>query len=179
MAFVEYANVASETDLIKFLPTQPNEPSQPQELFFFLRWAHEVSGILTQLPEQLSPEGQWFSALGELRWKKYRMGYQVLWLGQEPASTIDSLTKVKFTPIHRRWQTADHPALLHDRRTPQFPHLFTYPSQLTNRPNRPNRLWQRYFRDADTDVVHFVALTVHPPQAAEAAPETASETVTA
>jgi hypothetical protein len=173
MAFVEYANVASEADLIKLLPTQPNEPSQPQELFFFLRWAHEVSGILTHLPEQLSPEGQWFSALGELRWKKYRMGYQVLWLGLEPASTIDSLTKVEFTPVQRRWQADDHPALLHDRRTPQFPHLFHYPSRLTN------RLWQRYLRDEVSDVVHFVALTVHPPQAAEAAPETASETVTA
>lgn len=168
MRYVGYAYVGSQTDLLKLLPAKPLEQSKqpkPPESFFFLRWRHKVSGILVEQPETLSPEGQWFTANGELRWKPHRQGYQILWLGHVAPSSVESLKDLEFTPVKRSWQTEDHAALLHDRRTPQYPHLFRYPSRLQN------RIQQRYFRDGDTGTVHFIALTVRPPQSPDASPK--------
>ena len=132
--------------------------TQPGD-FFFLRSLHKVSGMVTTLPDTLSPEGQLFNGITELRWKKRRQSYEILWLGQHAPANTEG-----FTAIQRQWQTEDHRASLHDRRTPQYPNLFQYPPELKD------QLWQRYFRDAETGVVHFVALTVHEPQSSEANP---------
>lgn len=127
--------------------------SQPGD-FFFLRWLHKVSGFTSQLDSQISPEGQLFNATFELRWKKRRQGYDVLWLGLQPPQNADNSI---FTAIDRPWQTDDRLALLHNRKTPQYPNLFIYPSELKD------QIRQRYFRDGKTGIVHFVALTVHQP----------------
>lgn len=164
IGYVAHAQVTDETVLRPLLTLASADQSEAEESFFFLRWAHRVSGMKAALPETLSPEGQWFSELGELRWKRDRHGYQVLWLGQQRPQDVEQLSHLAWTAIDRQWQFVDQPVLLHDRRTPQFPHLFDYPTRLQN------RLRQRYFRDAETDIVHFVALTVHPPQTA---PDTA------
>lgn len=125
--------------------------SQPGD-FFFLRWLHKVSGITSQLGSQVSPEGQLFNTTFELRWKKRQQGYSILWLGLQPPDDSDNLST--FTTIDRQWQTDDRPALLHDRKTPQYPNLFIYPPELKD------QIRQRYFRDGNTNIVHFVALTV-------------------
>ncbi|XHX78418.1 MAG: hypothetical protein RBJ76_29045 [Stenomitos frigidus ULC029] len=154
VGYVAYASVATEADLRQLIEQsiQPNS-------FFFLRSLHQVSGIQSILPHQLSPVGQLFNPTVELRWKQRRQGYEVLWLGQR--SPADTKT---FTAIERQWQTEDHPALLHDRRTPQYPNLFRYPTELKK------QMQQRYFRDAETGIVHFVALTIQTPQTLEASP---------
>ncbi len=163
--FVECATLASEQELFSLFSVQSDDASQPLESFFFLRWPHKVSGWVTEQPEQLSPEGQWLTAIAELRWKCDRNGYQILWLGQQSAKEIQPLSGLEWTPIDRTWETDDDkPVLLHDRRTPQFPHLFNYPTRLSN------RLRQRYFRDANTGIVHFVALTIYPAQSSSEQP---------
>ena len=146
MSYVGYADIsAKDNNSLRQLIEQYSKPGD----FFFLRSLHRVSGIITELPDQLSPEGQLFNARFELRWKKRRQGYELLWLGQQaPTNTED------FTKIERQWETKDHDALLHARKTPQYPNLFYYPSELEK------TIQQRYFRDAGTGIVHFVALTV-------------------
>ena len=115
--------------------------------FFFLRSSHQVSGIVSELPLVLSLEGQVFNNQLELRWKAEKQSYRVLLLSR-------TIELEGFTKIAGDWQTEDHPALLHDRRNPQYPNLFRYPLGLEK------RIQQRYFRDATTGIVHFVALTV-------------------
>lgn len=169
--FVEYTQIASEQELRNLFPVlSSHEPqaSESVESFFFLRWLHKVSGLVMERPEQLSPEGQWLSAIAELRWKRDRNGYQLLWLGQQSATTTQPFSDLEWSAIDRAWETDDKRVLLHDRRTPQFPHLFNYPIRLEN------RLRQRYFRDAHTDMVHFVALTIHPAQVSADSPQSQS-----
>lgn len=155
MSYVGYASVPSDENGAS-LHQVIERYTQPGNLFF-LRWLHQVSGIITELPDQLSPEGQLFNANFELRWKKRQRGYDVLWLGQNAPDSSEI-----FTAIKRQWQTEDHPALLHDRKTPQYPNLFKYPREL--------KVWQRYFRDAETGIVHFIALTVSRPQPSDSSP---------
>jgi hypothetical protein len=157
MSYVGYTSIPTAADdqglrQLLDLYTQPGD-------FFFLRSLHQVSGIITELPVELSPEGQLFNHTLELRWKKRRQGYDILWLGLHPPADVKA-----FTAIERQWQTADRPALLHDRRTPQYPNLFRYPPELKN------QIRQRYFRDAATGIVHFVALTVHQSQPSKSNP---------
>ncbi|MEO0377094.1 MAG: hypothetical protein AAF329_21260 [Cyanobacteria bacterium P01_A01_bin.17] len=157
--YVAQTQVTAPADLRQLLTPAAAEQSEAADSYFFVRWTHQVSGIKTTLPESLSPEGQWFTAKGELRWKAQRSGrYDLLWLGQIAPNEVSRLSNLAFTPIQRSWRIYDRPVLLHDRRTPQFPNLFDYPTRLQN------CLRQRYFRDRDTDIIHFVALTVHPPQ---------------
>ncbi|GAB4302688.1 MAG: hypothetical protein Fur0025_43640 [Oscillatoriaceae cyanobacterium] len=40
--------------------------------YYFLRWPHQVSGIISELEEFPSPEGQMFTSKLELRWKTSR-----------------------------------------------------------------------------------------------------------
>jgi len=149
MSYVGYATVGSEAALHDLI-----QRFDPSETYYFLRSLHQVSGIQRGLPAALSPEGQIFNASTELRWKTKGQGYDLLWLGQASPDAA-----MGFMPIKRNWQTDDRPVLLHQRKTPQYPHLFRYPKGLEK------RLQQRYFRDANTDIVHFIALTVPPNQA--------------
>lgn len=159
MTYVGYATIAADTgETDRYLRELIDRYTQTGTCFF-LRSLHQVSGIITALPEKLSPEGQLFNANVELRWKKRRRGYELLWLGQQAPE--DSST---FTTIPRQWQTEDHPALLHDRRTPQYPNLFKYPDNLKS------QIRQRYFRDQETGIIHFIALTVHESKPSESRP---------
>ena len=156
MTYVGYSTVESEADFRNLFQLDRNgHADASEEYFFFLRSLHQVSGIIppSELPDQLSPEGQMFSAQAELRWKKSAQGYDVLWLGQKPPAN-----ETAFTPINRPWEIEDHTAMLHDRKTPQFPNLFRYPKGLKQ------RVGQRYFRDTSTSIVHFIALTIVPPK---------------
>lgn len=156
VGYVGYGSVASEKELRHLLgSTNPTASEISNEQFFFLRSLHQVSGIVTpsDLPDQLSPEGQMFSAQAELRWKKSAQGYDLLWLGQQQPAD-----ETAFTSIKGEWQIEDKTAILHDRKTPQFPKLFRYPKGLKK------RLGQRYFRDGNTSIVHFIALTIMLPK---------------
>ncbi|YAF96638.1 MAG: hypothetical protein AB3A66_02865 [Nodularia sp. CChRGM 3473] len=143
MSFVGYKQVSSSDELRKLLQDYYQQPS-----YYFLRWTHKVSGIVADLPLEFpSPEGQMFNKELEIRWKQNNSGYQVLLLSQnQPKTTPD------FTSIGKTWKTCDRPAYLYDFDKTQFPKGFSYPHKLN--------LGQRYFQDADTSTIHFVALTV-------------------
>lgn len=74
--------------------------------YYFLRWAHRVSGIQMTLPKEFpSPEGQLFNAELELRWRHQRSGYEVLLL-----SKILPSLELEFSPIagEGEWEWALH-----------------------------------------------------------------------
>ena len=127
---------------------------------YFLRWAHGVSGLVNQLPENFpSPQGQLLTPQLELRWQQQRLGYDSLLLSTSPVNKEHG-----FQPLAERFsQESDQsgrpalrPVLAHPRRGPQYPKAFTY-SGLEAR-----QLRQRYFRNARTGIVQFVALTLMP-----------------
>lgn len=125
--------------------------------YYFLRWKHKVSGILTYLPSDFpSPEGQMFNAELELRWKQNNRGYQVLLLSR---NQLDS--ELRFTPIDKDWKICERNAYFYDIDETKFPQGFTYrdESQKNINPKKIS-IGQRYFQDAKTSTVHFVALTV-------------------
>ncbi|MBE9053073.1 hypothetical protein IQ243_22140 [Nostocales cyanobacterium LEGE 11386] len=143
MSFVGYKQVSSSDELRKLL-----QDYYQQTTYYFLRWTHKVSGIVADLPPEFpSPEGQMFNKELEIRWKQNHNGYQVLLLSQNQL-TITS----DFISIGKTWKTCDRPAYLYDFDKTQFPKGFSYPHKLN--------LGQRYFQDADTSTIHFVALTV-------------------
>lgn len=127
---------------------------------YFLRWAHRVSGWVNQLPETFpSPQGQMITATLELRWRRQRLGYDVLLLstqamdqasGFQPLSGLAS-EKDGFATA---WETCLRPVLAHPRRGPQYPKAFTYSGL------EASQLSQRYFRNAQTGIVQFVALSL-------------------
>ncbi len=143
MSFVGYKQVSSPEELQKLLQNYYQQPS-----YYFLRWAYTVSGILADLPADFpSPEGQMFNSELELRWKQNNDGYQVLLLSQNQPKP-----ESKFNPIGKEWIICDRNAYFYDTDETKFPKGFTYPEKLS--------LGQRYFQDAKTSTIHFVALTV-------------------
>ncbi len=126
--------------------------------FYFLRWSNRVSGIVSQLPEDFEgAEGQMFNPQLELRWKREGEGYSVLLLSQ--GKSVDS---EGFVALSGNWQVEVHGALMHDQRNPQYPNQFKYQG------TKPSALRQCYFRNADTGVVHFIALTLRPIESPQA-----------
>jgi hypothetical protein len=156
MSYVASTQVESESQLRELLEKHTRGSS-----YYFLRWTHAVSGILTELPSELSPEGQLFNADLELRWQQTLQGYQVLLLSQSE--------QPGFEPLLGEWEHEDHPILLHDSKkfqdlngftcfkNPQYPNGFTYSSAIDR-----DRIQQRYFRNTKTLAVQFIALTVKP-----------------
>ena len=116
-----------------------------QRSYYFLRWPHEVSGIREQLPDEFpSPEGQMFNYNRELRWKQQGQHFSVLLLsttGSEPG----------FKPIGQKWETQQREAHIYPATETRFPKGLS---------STKVDVAQRYFMDADTATVHFVALTV-------------------
>ncbi len=143
MSFVGHRQVNSADELKKLiLQYAAQAPS-----YYFLRWAHRVSGVEAELPENFpSPEGQVFNTVLELRWKPQGSGYSVLLLSKDLAS-VDG-----FTAISGDWQTRDRTAHFNGKTDARFPKSFIYPDDLP--------IQQRYFLNAKTATVHFVALTV-------------------
>ncbi|AFY33114.1 hypothetical protein [Calothrix sp. PCC 7507] len=143
MSFVGYKQVSSLEELRNLLTDYYQERS-----YYFLRWTHQVSGILADLPPEFSsPEGEMFNIELELRWKQNNGGYQVLLLSQTQPKT-----ELEFTPIGKNWKTCDRNAYLYDLDETKFPKRFIYPEKLS--------LGQRYFQDTETSTIHFVALTI-------------------
>ncbi|MEH2056855.1 MAG: hypothetical protein V7K97_12010 [Nostoc sp.] len=143
MSFVGYKQVSSLEELRNLLTDYYQERS-----YYFLRWTHQVSGILADLPPDFpSPEGQMFNTELELRWKQNNGGYQVLLLSQTQPKT-----ELEFTPIGKDWKTCDRHAYLYDLDETKFPKGFIYPEKLS--------LGQRYFQDTETSTIRFVALTI-------------------
>ncbi|WP_373542341.1 hypothetical protein [Chamaesiphon sp.] len=117
---------------------------------YFGRWAHKVSGLVKSLDLVLpSPEGQMFCIECELRWKQNsRQGYEVLLLHCDR-----SVIKLGFEPVGNGWLvSAPFPAHQYDSDETRFPQGFHAAEKMN--------LQQRYFRDAATDTVHFVAITL-------------------
>jgi hypothetical protein len=96
-----------------------------------------------------SPEGQMFCPKCEVRWKQNcRQGYEVLLLHCDR-----SVTEWGFEPVGDGWLvSAPLPARINDSQDNRFPYDFHNPGKLV--------LQQRYVRDADTDTVRFIALTL-------------------
>lgn len=140
-AFVGVKQVASADELKQLLE------NSSQQNYYFLQWPHKVSGIVEELSELPSPEGQMFNRKFELRWKQRDSEYEILILSVEnPNSTLGT-----FEAIGNRWKTIDRNAHLYTKPETRFPHQFIYPKI---------NIAQRYFMDAETATVHFVALTV-------------------
>lgn len=129
-----------------------NNLSKPQS-YYFLRYSHTVSGICINLPTDRGEiEGQMFNAVCELRWKKYKSGYEVLILSKQEF-TLDAFEK-----LSGHWETCDHDAHWHDSDNAKFPKGFIFKDV---EPSKKNSIKQRYFKDSTTAIVHFVALTVN------------------
>ncbi|NEP77855.1 MAG: hypothetical protein F6K17_14085 [Okeania sp. SIO3C4] len=142
MIFVGTKQLNSVDELRELLTKNSNENS-----YYFLRWSHKVSGIVKNLPSEFpSSEGQMFNEKLELRWKKNNKGYQILLL-----SNADPLPE--FSPLGKTWKTKLRDAFFYDKenRETRFPRKFKVEC--------PN-IAQRYFLDAQTATVHFIALTV-------------------
>jgi len=120
------------------------------DCYYFARWSHRVSGMVQDLDKAFpSPEGQLFGTQFELRWKQCRdKGYELLLLHCER-----SVENWGFQPVASAWEVSEPlGAYLYQHDETRFPKGFNYPPNL--------RLQQRYFQDAATATVHFVALTL-------------------
>ncbi|MGI0485032.1 hypothetical protein ACN4EK_06320 [Pantanalinema rosaneae CENA516] len=141
--FVGYRQQLSSEELSKVLEDYKNHNSR-----YFLRWVHQVSGIVSELPEPLSPEGQMFDDKRELRWKKHSKGFELLLLSTTGADD-------RFTSIGTAWECQNRDAQIYPPTETRFP---------TGIDHRGVNVGQRYFLDAHTATVHFVALTVQAQQ---------------
>lgn len=116
---------------------------------YFLRWPHKVSGFQKQLPADFpSPEGQLFDHDRELRWKSQGQGYSILLLskvGHESGfSPLDPNREIE-------WAVQERGAIVYPATETRFPKGIV---------EQGIDIAQRYFIDAETSMVHFVALTV-------------------
>lgn len=151
--FVSYKRVG---DLQALLARQELnvEPS-----YYFLCWSHKVSGIRRRPPDADDfpiREGQMFNSKFELRWKKQGTGYEVLLLSIEPKNELE------FEAIPGDWKTSDRSAYFYNAGETRFPKSFTFKDENDGDIDHPKKIpvGQRYFQDAATATVHFVALTV-------------------
>jgi hypothetical protein len=147
MSYVAFGIIASQGDLEQIIRQYAGEQAG-----YFLRWSNRVSGIVKSLPDGFEQaEGQVFNALMELRWKpRGGQGYDVLLLSQ-----AETIVDERLTPIPGEWESQVQKVLMHDRRNPQYPQPFLYEVE-------SKHIRQCYFRDANTGIVHFVALVLLP-----------------
>jgi hypothetical protein len=152
-AFVGSKTVTSEQ--LHTLVTHP-AIARPSS-YYFLRWFHTVSGIQLTLPNNFpSPEGQLFNPDLELRWKQHGSDYDVLLLSKAaPDATLG------FSPLEGKWEWCDRNTYFHDSDETKFPRGFLYPDS-NGQPSSSKAIpvQQRYFFNAQTATIHFVALTI-------------------
>lgn len=129
----------NETELKTLLTELKTEKS-----YYFLRWYHQVSGLVQSLPDKLSPTGQLFDAEKELRWQWKANQFQLLLLSQNDFNS-------EFYPVRGNWTTKQVAGILRSNET-RFPHRI--------KGKEIKNLAQRYFIDAETATIHFVALTL-------------------
>jgi len=136
--------------------------SQSPNNYYFLRYSHGVSGICQYLPAENLPaergeiEGQVFNSLLEMRWKKYKTGYEVLILSQQKLD-LENLEE-----LTGNWKICDRDAFWHNPEETRFPKGFTFKDENDQQMKHEEiPIKQRYFQDADTATIHFIALTVN------------------
>ncbi len=140
-AFVAYQSGVSLDELKQQLQVD-------KTAYYYLQYVDRIEGFSCQLPERpLSPEGRMFNASLELRWTRRGDNYDLVWLGTQPPPG-------EFQTMAGDWEYCDRPAKTYlptetrlPKGVPEFPSDFD--------------LQQRYFRDRNTAIVHFVALTVN------------------
>lgn len=149
--FVGFKEVSEEElkNLLQKLST-PNS-------YYFMRSPSHVSGIVKSLEEFPTPEGQMFDRELELRWKKQPSGYSVLLLTTKGERN-------DFTRLGEEWEVKERPAYGYHPDETRFPKSRVYTEidvriSDKNQKGKP-KLAQRYFIDARTATVHFVALTL-------------------
>jgi len=91
------------------------------------------------------PEGQAFDENRELRWKRKGSGYEVLLLSNTGGDT-------ELSAIGQEWETKALAAKAFSKTETRFPRKIEIPGDLD--------LGQRYFIDAETASVQFIALRV-------------------
>jgi len=146
--FVETKNIDKIIDEVKKI-------SNLQDNYYFLRYSHQVSGICLELPSDRGEiEGQMFNSICELRWKKYKSGYEVLILSK------DKIELEGFNSLSGNWGIKDYQAYW-NKQEPRFPKGLKFQGK-DNQDIESNKIpiQQRYFQDSDTATVHFIALTV-------------------
>ena len=161
-----YKKLLTETELRELVQQQATTPS-----YYFLRWSHQVSGIVEKLPDDFpSPEGQMFNCDRELRWKRQNDRYSVLLLSNTgEVSGFTSIVKDTENQENSEntsyWKTEQRPAYGYPTNETRFPRSRIYPESLdvSNSANNKPKLAQRYFIAKPTSTVHFVALTVEMP----------------
>ncbi|MEH2317519.1 hypothetical protein [Nostoc sp.] len=122
--------------------------------YYFLRYSHAVSGICSNLPDERGEiEGQVFNSICEIRWKKYKFGYEVLILSQQKFNLEG------FENLTGNWKICDRDAYWHNPEETRFPKGLIFKGE-NNQSIKPEAIKQRYFKDSDTATIHFVALTV-------------------
>lgn len=139
--------------------------------YYFLRWPHKVSGIITQTkfeqefhPQGLSPVGQVFTQDWELRWErrsrrltKKPAQYHLLWLGKiEAEAIIPGFTALEENQRPIAWKTVDYLAVSYQEDSSEgtrFPRGFRIPADFSK-----ESLQQRHFIQAKTGITQFVAL---------------------
>jgi len=129
----------NETELKTLLTELKTEKS-----YYFLRWYHQVSGFVQSLPDKPSPIGQLFDPEKELRWQWKNNQFQLLLLSRNDFNS-------EFCPVRGNWTTKQVAGILRSNET-RFPHRI--------KGKEIKNLAQRYFIDAETATIHFVALTL-------------------
>lgn len=163
MSFVGTAFLSNEKDLKDLIDKKiqelknSNRPDKEIKSYYFLRWPHKVSGIIDSQPKDFpSPEGQIFTSQWELRWKKSKHGFEILFLSkQDRDSDFEALVfcsskREAKKEIKQEWIAEDHDAHYYPKDEIRFPRGFQYPKM---------QLSQRRFIHAQTGKIHFVALT--------------------
>jgi hypothetical protein len=130
-----------------------------EKTYYFVRSTHAVSGICMKLPPEFPGfEGQMFDADRELRWKKQGSQYELLLL-----SRVEADLQLGFDAIDKNseWQICDRPAYFYNTGETRFPKGFTFKDEKDHN-IEPAKIpvAQRYFQNAKTAIVHFIALTI-------------------
>lgn len=115
------------------------------DCWYFLRSPHGVSGIKHGKPNEFrDAEGQIFNTERELRWKRHGDTYHVLVLS---ATAFNTNLEV----LGQNWEMQDLNANVYTQTETRLPKTLHYPNDLD--------VGQRYFIDAETGIVQFVAMT--------------------
>lgn len=124
----------------------------PESAYFCERKPDKIEPIKPGFPQDFAPEGQIFNQQRELRWKKTKTGFNVLLLSlDEPQS--QTLNKLK-----NNWKTEDQNVHIYGQNETRFPRgVHSLSAEIDN---NNFALGQRYFKDADTSTIHFIALTL-------------------
>lgn len=127
----------------------------PEPAYFCERKPDKIEPFKLGFPQDFAPEGQIFNQQRELRWKKTRKGFSVLLLSLDEPQT-HTLNKLK-----NNWKTEDRNAHIYRQNETRFPKGVDALSAEIDQNNFP--LGQRYFQDAETATIHFIALTLIKP----------------